>query len=68
MDNGRIDAKAEIPSRNPPKEVVLRFRHLKAAPIKGVTVNGKPWTEFDKAEDTVSHKVPSGTVTVTAQC
>jgi hypothetical protein len=66
-DNGRINATVEMPSRNPPKEVILRFRHPKAAPIKGVTVNGKPWTEFDKAKETILLKGLTGTVTVTAQ-
>ncbi len=51
VDNGKITATVEMPSRLPapdkggqagkaPKEVVLRFRHPKAAPIKSVTVNG----------------------------
>ena len=65
-DNGRINATVEMPSRKAPKEVVLRFRHPKAAPIKGVTVNGKPWTEFDKDKETITLKGLTGTVTVTA--
>ncbi len=40
VDNGKINATVEMPSRKAPKEVVLRFRHPKAAPIKAVTVNG----------------------------
>jgi hypothetical protein len=32
-----------------------------------VTVNGKPWAEFDKAEETIILKGLTGTVTVTAQ-
>ena len=66
-DNGRINATVELPSRKAPKEVILRFRHPKAAPIKGVTVNGKPWTEFDKAKETITLEGLTGTVTVTAQ-
>jgi len=66
-DNGRITATVEIPARKAPKEVVLRFRHPKAAPIKGVTINGKPWTEFNPAKETITLKGLTDTVAVTAQ-
>jgi hypothetical protein len=56
-----------MPSRKAPKEVILRFRHHKAAPIKGVTVNGKPWTEFNKDKETIILKGLTGTVAVRAQ-
>jgi hypothetical protein len=46
----------------------LRFRHPKSAPIKGVTVNGKPWTEFNKDKETITLlRGVTGTVAVTAQ-
>jgi hypothetical protein len=83
MDNGKINATIEMPSRKAPKEVVLRFRHPKAAPIKGVTVNGpstgstgspqagsgqgRPWTEFNKDKETITLKGLTGTVAVTVQ-
>ncbi len=91
VDNGKISATVEIPSRKAAKEVVLRFRHPKAAPIKTVTVNGpsttstgsgqagstgspqagsgqgKPWTEFNPAKETITLKNLTGTVAVTAQ-
>ena len=68
VDNGKINATVEMPSRKAPKEVVLRFRHPKSAPIKGVTVNGKPWTEFNKDKETITLlRGLTGTVTVTAQ-
>jgi len=47
--------------------VVLRFRHPKSAPIKAVTVNAKPWTEFNKDKETITLKGLTGTVAVTAQ-
>ena len=53
VDNGRISATLEMPSRKPPKEVFLRLRHPKAAPIKSVTVNGKEWRDFDAAREVV---------------
>jgi hypothetical protein len=78
-DHGKISATVEMPSRAPapdgtggragkaPKEVVLRFRHPKSAPMKGVTVKGKPWAEFDKDKETIILKGLTGTVAVTAQ-
>jgi hypothetical protein len=54
------------PSRQP-RQVLLRLRHPKSAPLKAVTVNGKPWTEFDKDKETITLKGLTGTVAVTAQ-
>jgi hypothetical protein len=53
VDHGRINATIELPSRNPPKAVLFRVRHPKKAPMKKVTVNGKPWQDFDVASETV---------------
>jgi hypothetical protein len=66
-DHGKISATVEMPSRQAPKEVVLRFRHPKAAPIKAVTVNGKPRTDFSQDKETITLKGLAGTVAVTAQ-
>ena len=66
-DNGKITATVEVPSRKAPREVVLRFRHPKAAPIKSVTVNGKPRTDFNKDKETITLKDLTGTAVVTAQ-
>jgi hypothetical protein len=52
---------------NAPKEVVLRFRHSMSAPIKGVTVDGKPWTEFNKDKETITLKGLTGAVNVSAR-
>ena len=68
VDNGKITATVELPARKAPKEVVLRFRHPKAAPIKAVTVNGKPWTEYNKDKETITlPRGLTGNVAVTAQ-
>ncbi|MGD0092394.1 MAG: hypothetical protein ABSE73_20965 [Planctomycetota bacterium] len=64
-DNGKIVATLELPSRVPPKEVLLRLRHPKAAPIKAVTVNGKAWTEFEAARELVRLTNVAGKVAVT---
>ena len=53
VDHGRITATVEMPSRNPPRSVFLRFRHPKAAPIKHVTLNGKEWKSFDNAREVI---------------
>jgi len=67
VENGKINATVEMPARKPPKEVVLRFRHPKAAPIKSVTINGKEWTEFNNDKETIALKGLAGTVSVTAR-
>jgi len=67
-DNGKITATTvEMPARKPPQNVVLRFRHPTSAPIKAVTVNGKPWTEFNADKETITLKGLNGTVTVSAR-
>jgi len=66
VDHGKISANVELPSRKPPKSVLLRFRHPKAAPIKSVTVDGKEWTAFDKDKETIELKGLVGTVAVRA--
>jgi hypothetical protein len=65
-DNGRIVATVEIPGRNPAGSIILRFRHPKSAPIKGVTVNGKPWTAFNTDKEIIRLEGLSGTVSVAA--
>jgi len=66
VDNGKITAIVEIPSRNPPKSVVVRFRHPKATPIKNVTVNGRPWTGFNKEKEIIELMGLTGKVAVAA--
>jgi hypothetical protein len=66
VDNNQITATIDIPDRNPAESIVVRFRHPKSAPIKSVTVNGKGWTKFDAAKETIHLKGLSGRITVTA--
>ena len=44
---GRITASVEGPTRNPPREIRLRFRAPGAKPLKSVTVNGQSWKKRD---------------------
>jgi hypothetical protein len=50
-----------------PKDVIPRFRHPTKVAMKGVTVNGKPWTSYNKDKETITLKGLTGTVAVTAQ-
>jgi len=65
VDNGRIGATVEMPSRKSPREVLLRLRHPKAAPIKSVTINGKEWKDFDAARELVRLSSVAAKVAVT---
>jgi hypothetical protein len=67
VDNGKINATVEMPTRKTPKELILRLRHPKSAPMKSVAVNGKPWTEFNKEKEAITLKGLTGQVAVTAQ-
>ncbi len=66
VDNGKITATIEIPSRNPPRSVVVRFRHPKAAPIKSVMVNGQPWNGFNKDKEVIELVGLKGKVAIVA--
>ncbi|MBZ5542683.1 MAG: hypothetical protein LAO07_03270 [Acidobacteriia bacterium] len=44
---GKIEMSLDPPSRNAPREIVVRFRHPESKPIRRVTVNGKGWQDFD---------------------
>ncbi|NQT53881.1 hypothetical protein HQ576_17630 [bacterium] len=65
VDNGRINATIEAPSRKPPAAVLLRLRHPKAAPIRSVTVNGKEWKDFDTSRELVRLSNVAAKVVVT---
>ena len=66
VDNGKISATVEMPSRKPPKTVSLRFRHPQAAPIKSVTLNGRDWRGFDKDKEVIVLTGVQGKATVVA--
>jgi len=64
VDHGKVSATVTMPTRNPPTEVRLSLRHPKSAPIKSVTVNGKPWKDFDPANEVVRLRGVTGLVKV----
>jgi hypothetical protein len=53
VKDGYVEASVESPMRNPPKHVVIRIRHPEGKPMKSVTVDGKPHTDFDPVAKTV---------------
>jgi hypothetical protein len=53
VDHGRITAQVELPARTPPKALLLRFRHPQTKAIQRVTVNGKPWQDFDTRTEVI---------------
>jgi hypothetical protein len=65
-ENGKIAATVEMPSRNPPKSVLVRFRHPKSLPIKSATVNGAAWSDFDAQKEVILLHDVSGTVKLEA--
>ena len=64
--HGRITATVDIPGRNPPRSVLVRFRHPESAPIQSVRVNGKRWTRFNKDKEVIELTGLRGKVTVAA--
>jgi hypothetical protein len=60
VDHGRLTATVTLPSRNPPREVVLVLRHPTSAALAAVKVNGKDWTNFDSARGWVRLRGLSG--------
>jgi hypothetical protein len=42
VDHGLIRARVDLPTRRAPREIVLHLRHPDRAPIRSLTVNGRP--------------------------
>jgi hypothetical protein len=53
VDHGRITANLKMPSRHTARQVWLRLRHPKTTPIRGVTVNGQDYLDFDPGREVV---------------
>ena len=64
VDDGRITATVKMTSRTSAREVWMRLRHPKSAPIKSVKVNGKEWRDFDPSKEVVRLHGVTETVTV----
>ncbi|MHB8971735.1 MAG: hypothetical protein ACYC3X_01815 [Pirellulaceae bacterium] len=66
VDHGQITATIEIPNRNPPQSIRVRFRHPGALPIRSVQVNGQPWSEFNPDQEVIELRGLTGKVVVMA--
>jgi hypothetical protein len=64
--SGYIEAVVDPPARRAPKAIVLRLRHPAGLRMKSVTVNGKPWKDFDAKLEVVRVTPGMGRLTVKA--
>jgi hypothetical protein len=64
--HGRITVTIEIPTRRPLDSVALRLRHPQAALLAKVTVNGRPWSQFDPDQEVIRLTGLQGEVVVVA--
>lgn len=60
LDNKEIKVRIDLSDRNPPKELLVRLRHPQGQPIRSVTVNGKPWKNFDTKKEYIQIAKPAG--------
>ncbi|MBN2577821.1 MAG: NPCBM/NEW2 domain-containing protein [Pirellulales bacterium] len=64
---GHIDAVVQLPPQCPARKIVLRLRHPEGKPIRSVAVQGKPHTDFDPNQETVSFPPNAETITIRAE-
>ena len=62
--SNEITAEVKGPTRNPPKQLRLRFRTPGEKPLLAVTVNGKPWKKFQGEWVTLPGDIGPARVTV----
>jgi hypothetical protein len=54
VNEGRLTVQVNLPSRHPPREVLLQLRHPASSPIIGVTLDGKKWANYDAGAGVIS--------------
>lgn len=59
-DDHEITATIQLAQRNPPKELLIRFRHPSEKTIKQVTINGKAWNNYDVNKEYIKVPAPLG--------
>jgi hypothetical protein len=57
-NEGRIQASVNTPQRAHPARLLLRLRHPSKARLTKVTVNGRPWKDFDTEKEWIA--LPTG--------
>jgi hypothetical protein len=53
VNEGYIEAEITPPTRETPKEIVIRLRHPEGKQIRSVEVDGKEYKNFDSSKDIV---------------
>jgi hypothetical protein len=56
---GEIIAAIELPNRKQPAAMLVRFRHPQEQVLRTVTVNGRPWTDFNPEQEWVRITKPT---------
>ena len=64
--DSEVRVRVEMPSRRPPQELVVHVRRPGREPMRVVTVNGQPHTDFDPAAEAIRVRVPSGALEIRA--
>ena len=55
----QLEAKVEMAGRVQPSSLLVRFRHPQEKQIRGVTVNGRDWKDFDATKEWVRIPAPA---------
>jgi hypothetical protein len=56
---GELRADVQMPGVSKPKMLLVRFRHPDKKPMRGVTVNGRAWQDFDASGEWVRIPQPA---------
>jgi hypothetical protein len=64
---GQIEAVVKLPEKCVAKKVVLRLRHPDGKPMRSVTVQGKPHSDFDPKKETITFEPSGQSVTIRAE-
>jgi hypothetical protein len=51
--SGSIEANFQLESNQPGTTILLRLRHPEGKPLRGVTVNGRAWHDFDAQKEQI---------------
>ncbi|MFT4019833.1 MAG: hypothetical protein QM668_22910, partial [Agriterribacter sp.] len=62
-----IKATVEVPDRDAPRQLLVRFRHPAGKMIRSVLVNGKRWKNFDAKKEYIRIPAPSGKYIISAR-
>jgi hypothetical protein len=57
-DSGQIEVDIGMPDRGRPKTLLVRLRHPDGVSMQSVTVNGRPWTDYDTQKECVRIQNP----------